>query len=301
MNHPIDKLHIYTLNVGFARHNGDWNWKNVRSPFSRLYLVMEGNARIVLPESTYDLSPGHLYFIPAFTTHSYVCNSLFSHYYIHIYENCHLEKGIIEDWDFPVEVKAADYDVELFRRLACINPFLKLPMSNPDAYDNHRTLMSNIDMNMRRPFCDKVESRGILFILLSRFFAAATPKVDTCDDRIRKVTEHIRHNICKTIDLQSLADMACMSKDHFIRIFKKRTGETPNNYIIKKKMEAAELLLITTNDTIKNIALVIGYEDCSYFVKTFKAFAGVTPTEYRQGRKNGEILTAPVRNPSGTR
>lgn len=31
MNYPIDKLHLLTLHVGLANHNGDWNWKNVRS------------------------------------------------------------------------------------------------------------------------------------------------------------------------------------------------------------------------------------------------------------------------------
>ena len=67
--------------------------------------------------------------------------------------------------------------------------------------------------------------------------------------------------------MDSLADMACMSKDHFIRIFKKEIGETPNTFITKKKMEAAELLLITTNETIKTISARVGYDDSSYFSK----------------------------------
>lgn len=70
MNYPIDRLHIYILNVGFARHDGDWNWKNVRSPFARLYLVTEGRAHIVMFNASYELTPGHLYLIPSFTTHS---------------------------------------------------------------------------------------------------------------------------------------------------------------------------------------------------------------------------------------
>lgn len=84
MNYPIDKLHLFTLNVGLACHNGDWNWKNVRSPFARLYLVVQGTAKIQLPSGIHDLSPGHLYFIPAFTTHSYICDSPFTHYYLHM-------------------------------------------------------------------------------------------------------------------------------------------------------------------------------------------------------------------------
>ena len=286
MNYSIDKLHVYTLNVGFARHDGDWNWKNVRSPFARLYLVVEGRAQISLPSGIYNLTPGHLYYIPAFTTHSYICDSLFSHYYIHIYENNLEAESMLNNWDFPVEADATEYDIELLKRLTYINPFLKLPMSNPEIYDNHKTLVSNIDMNVRRPFHVKMESRGILFILLSRFLKMATPKVETRDDRIRTIISHIRSNLYEYQDIDQLAKLACMSKDHFIRIFKKETGDTPNAYITKKKMEAAELLLITSDEPIKNVAIKLGYDDCSYFNKTFKKYSGITPQQYRMAHKD---------------
>ena len=286
MNYSIDKLHVYTLNVGFARHDGDWNWKNVRSPFARLYLVVEGRAQISLPSGIYNLTPGHLYYIPAFTTHSYICDSLFSHYYIHIYENNLEAESMLNNWDFPVEADATEYDIELLKRLTYINPFLKLPMSNPEIYDNHKTLVSNIDMNVRRPFHVKMESRGILFILLSRFLKMATPKVETRDDRIRTIISHIRSNLYENQDIDQLAKIACMSKDHFIRIFKKETGDTPNAYITKKKMEAAELLLITSDEPIKNVAIKLGYDDCSYFNKTFKKYSGITPQQYRMAHKD---------------
>ena len=193
---------------------------------------------------------------------------------------------MLDNWDFPVEADAAEYDIELFKRLTYINPFLKLPMSNPEIYDNHKTLVNNIDMNMRRPFHDKVESRGILFILLSRFLKMATPKVETHDDRIRTIISHIRSNLYENQDIDQLAKLACMSKDHFIRIFKKETGDTPNAYITKKKMEAAELLLITSDEPIKNVAIKLGYDDCSYFNKTFKKYSGITPQQYRMAHKD---------------
>lgn len=42
MTQSIDQLHLLILNVGLAIHNADWNWKNVSSPFTRLYYIMEG-------------------------------------------------------------------------------------------------------------------------------------------------------------------------------------------------------------------------------------------------------------------
>ena len=49
MTQSIDQLHLLILNVGLAIHNADWNWKNVSSPFTRLYYIMEGTAQIIFP------------------------------------------------------------------------------------------------------------------------------------------------------------------------------------------------------------------------------------------------------------
>ncbi|MBQ8989934.1 MAG: helix-turn-helix domain-containing protein [Prevotella sp.] len=281
MNITVDKLHLLTLNVGHARHNGDWNWKNVRSPFARLYYVTEGAAQIELPSGVHTLTPGHLYLVPAFTTHSYRCNQVFSHYYIHIYEDQLSEYSILDGWDFPVEVGADDIDLALCERLCQINPFLRLPESNPESYDNHLTLISNLQLNQQRPFCDKVESRGILYILMSRFLKQAKPKTEVRDDRIHQTLTYIRRNINSRLEISVLADKACMSKDHFIRVFKRETGETPNVYIAKRKQEKAELLLVTTDLPIKNIATALGFDDHSYFNKLFKKLSGITPQQYR--------------------
>lgn len=284
MNYPIEKLNVYTLNVGYAIHNADWNWKNVQSPFARLYLVVDGTAKIELPTGTYDLKPGHLYFIPAFTKHSYICNAHFSHYYLHVYEQQSGTSGVLDEWSLPIEVESEKSDTELFERLIRINPFMKLPMSNPIGYDNHQTLVSNMQLNVKRPFCDKVESRGILFILLSRFLKYAEPKNEVSDNRIRQALTIIRHNLSKHLDIAAIASEVCMSKDHFIRTFKKEVGTTPNSYIIGKRMEMAQQLLLTTDNSIKVIAMQTGFTDDSYFNKSFRKHSGMSPQQYREQR-----------------
>ncbi len=281
MNIPIDKLHLYTLHVGQATHDGDWNWKNVRSPFARIFCVTGGSARVEMPSGIYDLKPGYLYFIPAFTTHSYVCDSNFSLYYIHVYEEADHEQGILEELELPFEVEGTDLDCQLIARLCEMNPFLKLPQSDPAVYDNHPMLISSLQMNQNRPFCDKVESRGILFLLISRFLKNARPRVDVRDDRIHQVLTFIRKNLDKHIDVDMLAGRCCMSKDHFIRVFKLQMGVTPNVFVTQKKMERSELLLVTTSEPLKAIADALGYDDYSYFNRIFKKHVGITPQQYR--------------------
>lgn len=282
MTQSIDQLHLLILNVGLAIHNADWNWKNVNSPFTRLYYITEGTAKIILPSGVQELKQNYLYLVPSFTTHSYLCDSHFVHYYLHIYEDHQSESSILDDYNFPVEAAAGDLELPLIKRLCQINPSMQLPQSDPDSYDNNPTLIQNIIKNKQRTFCDKVESRGIVYQLMARFLKDAQPKIEVNDNRIQKVISHIRKNIYTLIDIDSLAEISCVSKDHFIRLFKKEIGTTPLQYINQKKIEKAQLILITDNMPVKNIAYLLAYEDHSYFNRLFKKVTGTTPQQYRE-------------------
>ena len=282
MNLQVEQMHPLVLNVGLAVHNADWNWKNVNSPFTRLYYVTEGSAQIELPDGIYTLSPKHMYFIPAFTIHTNICKSNFVHYYLHIYEDHYSDNDWLDHWKFPVEIEATDLDLALFKRLCEINPHMTLQKSDPTTYDNNPTLMQNLIKNRQRAFCDKVESRGIVFQLLSRFFKQGQSKIEMEDNRIAKTVLYIRKHLNEAIELEKLAEISCLSKDHFIRLFKKELGNTPLQYINQKKIEKAQLLLITEELAVKEIAFQLAFDDYSYFNRLFKKTTGVTPQEYRR-------------------
>ena len=282
MNLQVEQMHPLVLNVGLAVHNADWNWKNVNSPFTRLYYVTEGSAQIELPDGIYTLSPKHMYFIPAFTIHTNICKSNFVHYYLHIYEDHYSDNDWLDHWKFPVEIEATDLDLALFKRLCEINPHMTLQKSDPTTYDNNPTLMQNLIKNRQRAFCDKVESRGIVFQLLSRFFKQGQSKIEMEDNRIAKTVLYIRKHLNEAIELEKLAEISCLSKDHFIRLFKKELGTTPLQYINQKKIEKAQPLLITEELAVKEIAFQLAFDDYSYFNRLFKKTTGVTPQEYRR-------------------
>lgn len=282
MNLQVEQMHPLVLNVGLAVHNADWNWKNVNSPFTRLYYVTEGSVQIELPDGIYTLSPKHMYFIPALTIHTNICKSNFVHYYLHIYEDHYSDNDWLDHWKFPVEIEATDLDLALFKRLCEINPHMTLQKSDPTTYDNNPTLMQNLIKNRQRAFCDKVESRGIVFQLLSRFFKQGQSKIEMEDNRIAKTVLYIRKHLNEAIELEKLAEISCLSKDHFIRLFKKELGTTPLQYINQKKIEKAQLLLITEELAVKEIAFQLAFEDYSYFNRLFKKITGVTPQEYRR-------------------
>ncbi len=108
MSESIDEMHYLVLNIGEVECGTDWNYENVCSPFTRIYYVTRGHARILMHDRVVEMRPGHMYVVPAFTPHADVCDDeSYSHYYIHIYNES--EHDILEDFDLPVEVKADEY------------------------------------------------------------------------------------------------------------------------------------------------------------------------------------------------
>lgn len=97
-----------------------------------------------------------------------------------------------------------------------------------------------------------------------------------------KVTDFIIANMSKqkiTIDL--IASKMCMSRSAFIKKMSNAYGDSVNNFIIKVKMEKAIRLLKDTDKSVSEIATNCGFEDPSYFIRTFKNQFKMTPQQYR--------------------
>lgn len=281
MNYNPEDIVPLALNMGFADLDGNWNWKDVRSPFARLYYVTEGEAEVIMPSYTIHLRPGYLYLVPSFALHTNRCRGHFCHYYIHLYEDPSSEVHIFEDLELPYEVKGSSLDEQLFARLVANNPTMKLIETDPSCYDNTPQLIDNLRRDKLRNLSDRLETRGIVYQLLSRFLRHAVSKVRTNDDRIQQSLFFIRKNLSEISDIEQLVANSGLTKDHFIRLFKKTMNYTPMQYITMRKIERAEILLSTTDMTVKDVAHALGYDDHSYFNRLFKKEVGLTPRDYR--------------------
>ena len=99
--------------------------------------------------------------------------------------------------------------------------------------------------------------------------------------RVKRVMMHINRYIDQEIRLDHLSDLACYSPFHFIRVFEALMGETPQQYVIRKKMERAGFYLLKNDQRIIDIAHDIGYETHNSFCKVFKAHFGISPKRFR--------------------
>ena len=99
--------------------------------------------------------------------------------------------------------------------------------------------------------------------------------------KLRQVTEFIGDNYCRDIKLAELAQVAGMSNFHFAREFKRTTGTTPHQYLIKFRIERAKALLAKRDLPIIEVSLRSGFSHQSHFTRLFRRVTGTTPHSYR--------------------
>ena len=93
---------------------------------------------------------------------------------------------------------------------------------------------------------------------------------------------YIGENYTQDIATEDLAAMEHLSCAHFRRLFKKKTGMTPTQYITSLRLKYAEQMLLETELSIKEIAKNVGFSDQLYFSKVFSNHFGMSPTEFRE-------------------
>jgi len=104
--------------------------------------------------------------------------------------------------------------------------------------------------------------------------------------RINRVMDFVDKNLDHSLDLKQLADISHFSPYHFHRLFTAITGETPNNYIFRIRIEkAAQLLKDNRNITISDVSYRCGFNNASTFSRAFRKHFGLTAKEFHSSEK----------------
>lgn len=103
-----------------------------------------------------------------------------------------------------------------------------------------------------------------------------------------RVHSYVEGNLGDNMSLAALAAVAGMSRFHFARQFRLRTGESPLGYVRRMRIERAKELLRRSRPSISAVALALGFADQSHFTRAFQSFVGTTPARYaRLQRRTG--------------
>ena len=167
----------------------------------------------------------------------------------------------------------------------------------PANFDKLNERIKNINMlSNRRPLmCHLLSSNALCEILinLSQLTIDAISSNSFLQDNV-KIPPKLKHalnyifqNYASPLSLEQIAKHCDVTKQQMIRYFKNSLDTTPTKYILEfKAMKARELLYNQPNLSIKDISIMLGFDDQLYFSRMFKRVTGETPSDFRYRSNN---------------
>ncbi len=237
--------------------------------------ILEGELNVRLYNNEYQAKKGDVVFVNSETVHGaspvdcvYECIVM------------HLEMLSVKDAscrNFIDALLNQEYKIQEF-----------IPYSDSDFHKE----VNNLFYAMNHPEAGyKFTVIGALYnlfaaIINNNMYYAADTKTQFPKDKnipkLKKVLTFIRNNFDKPITLDDMAEYAGMSPKYFCSFFKNMTRKTPIEYLNTYRVERAARKLLNSDLSVTEIAYSCGFNDLSYFIKTFKATKGITPVKFRK-------------------
>ncbi len=241
--------------------------------------VREGTLTLILDEQRLIASAGDTVLLPEGTLHTGEPREC-------VYDCVVFSRELISERGSGGAVR------ELFRRLPNSNIFSE--KEYPQLSDTVKRLISALE---RRRISEpkgeaRISAEATAVGLIYQFFGIALSSGIFSDrevegkrhtEQLKRVISYIEANYRDDISLSALASEAGLSPKYLCRLFAQLTGKSPVEYVNEYRIDQACMLLSDTDVPIVDVGLSCGFNDQSYFIKTFKKYKHTTPGAYRKG------------------
>ena len=100
--------------------------------------------------------------------------------------------------------------------------------------------------------------------------------------RLCRARDYLGDRYCERVTLENAAQKACLSRFHFNRIFARAFGETPHEFVTRRRIEEAKKLLLRDTHSVTDICFAVGYESLGSFSTRFRSLTGLSPASFRR-------------------
>lgn len=229
----------------------------------RLYLPVSGSGTLTLPCGEIELTPGKLYFLPAFSVMRSTINTKIDKYYIHFRSNLPL--------------------LEMYGYLS--------PKYAVDADESTVALVKTVlDNYTDRSVSSVMKVSGAMSVLLSDFLNGIGSS-ESAMPKFAEVLKYIDGHYTENIRLEELAQIMSISTMYFSNAFKSTFNISPKQYILNKRLAKSQQLLIESELSVKDIAYAVGFDNENYFSEFFSSKMGISALKFRNRKIERERET----------
>ncbi|MGV8854448.1 MAG: helix-turn-helix domain-containing protein [Devosia sp.] len=262
-------LHCMAIAAGYEqRMNEVYSWDGQQrgdAPFIVIQHTLVGEGRLDFAGTQYRLTPGQTMVLSLPHAHRYW-----------------LERG--QHWQYFWMVINGREALRLAREIIdAAGPVYTLAAPVIDRLaDACLTLIDRSDIT---PGEASTASYAAMAALHDGVFAASVAPEQSLPPAITRVIAHIDANLAGTLQVERLAMVAEMSRGHFVRQFTLATGSAPSDFVLTRRLDHIERLLLATDMSVAAIAPAAGFADANYLAKAFRRQRGMAPLQFRASRR----------------
>ena len=235
----------------------EWNYKNVMSAFTRIYLPKSGEGVVYTDNERIELKPNNVYVIPAYTKFSCECEEKLTKIYAHV-------SVIKQD------------GTEAFSNIGRV-------LSAPDVgFTEELVRLSEVDAVASLIKIKQKVFEALLYVCDINGIELSSQKKYSA--LVRNAIEYIRQNLSASLKISDIASMFSVAGVTLQQRFTREVGMPVGKFIDQRLMMEAERELVGGDLNVGEIAEKLGFCDRFYFSRRFSGWYGVSPKKYLKSR-----------------
>jgi AraC-like DNA-binding protein len=263
-----ESLNIRLLSAGYITVDSWWTQTDVLREFWRLYLNYQEGTSLSVGDEIYTLPAGHVVLVPAGVDFK-----------------VHLEHPIDQLF---IQFEFVGWPAQVAREVVPV-PVVLDPEPHRDALAEqlrgelqHATEIEPIIASRLKALTHLAIAEVLSGVSEDR--ARSFLRIAEGQQELLAVLHYIDKHLDQTLNNSRLAEIALASESRFIRRFREATGRTPGRYVQDRRLRRAAELLVSTDQTIDQIAESCGFANRYYFTRVFAQRMGCPPARYRSDR-----------------
>jgi AraC-like DNA-binding protein len=258
-------FHVMPTSVGYERtQSGSYDWdglKRGQTPFSVLQHTVAGRGRLQYERRLWRPEAGQTMLVSIPHAHRYW-----------------IEPG--EDWSFFWIAITGREALRLNRAI--------LRVAGPVFRPRSETLdaLAAVCTALKAPLSGAGQASSLAYQAIMLVYDDVMAREEpndavTGNEAVDRTVAFIRANLSGSLDIETLAAVAGVSRSHVSRLFTRTKGLAPAEFVARHRMDLAARLLANGQLSIKAVSSGCGYPDPNYFAKVFRKVYGISPTEFR--------------------
>ncbi len=270
------KIRVYAFDL--AEVGSWWDFKRHISPFTRIFLIKEGEQRVRFQGEEIWQRAGDLCLVPPYLPVDYYCPDYCAQYYFIF--SCQFPSGkdLLTDYTTNYRMPCSDFHETSCERLLEVLPDFGLLSTDARRDDFNQLIFAKSlgELSVEQ----KLAAQGAVGSLMAPFCQDLQRRAGSL--RFAEALQYIESHLAADLSLGVLAELEGLSPTYFSDQFFAYAGVRPTEYIARKRENRAKELLTSTRMPLQEIASAVGLADVAYFSRFFKKRSGSSPLNYRK-------------------